>query len=420
MKRLPKRSRQRALQRLEILTATLVVMLILVCGTLVVIPIVSPAAGAATADIIRSVVGPQPVAHMESVSAWMKDTLYRAVSLVIAVRPAISWSGGMGPAPRPLTGTPEQRATVTSQPTTPSGSAGAEPAPVPTIAIGATSLPPVDVVTAFPQIGWQAYGPQPVDGPLMASTLIMVDPQRSYAGVALVRMDLTQLQLHLMAGFIEPAHPSGISQRIPDLGMVPAVDQRRLIAAFNGGFKAVHGHFGMMLDGLTLLSPIDGMGTIAIYDGGSVGMGVWGSGIKATSDMIAFRQNCPPLIQNGQLNPALATNAARAWGITNNTDVTWRTGLGLTQDGRYLIYAVGNGTDARFLGMALQEAGAYNAMQLDINQYYAHFVTYGSVVNTTGSGDRLQAQRLLDQMTDVSNLYLTPYARDFFYLTLRP
>jgi hypothetical protein len=128
----------------------------------------------------------------------------------------------------------------------------------------------------------------------------------------------------------------------------------------------------------------------------------------------AFRQALEVGHQRqGVLNPALNTDASRAWGFTHNTDITWRSGLGISQDGRYLIYAVGNGTNARFLAEALQEAGAYNAMQLDINQYYDQFDAYMQ------ANGQPAAQRLLDQMTYSPDKYLKPEVRDFFYVTTR-
>lgn len=228
-----------------------------------------------------------------------------------------------------------------------------------------------------------------------------------------MRLDLSQLMLHVMPGFIEPAHPSGIGRAIPNLGMVPPEQAGNLVAAFNGGFKAAHGRYGMMVNGITLVRPVNDIATLALYRDSSVQIGAWGRGIFSSSDMIAYRQNCPLLIEAGQLNPALTTNATKAWGFTHNTDITWRTGLGITQDQHYLIYAVGNGTNAEFLAEALQKAGAYMAMQLDINQYYAQFDTYSQINN------RPVGQRLLDQMTDNPKLFLTPDVRDFFYLTLR-
>ncbi len=377
------------------------------------VPILSPAAGAATADLLRSVFGPKPVARLESLSFWMRDAIYRWLPVSNGAGPAVGWSS-------------EQKAEVTlldappsAQPVaevlgtaTPSESAALDPTetPVPQ----PTPTPILDALSAPPQIGWEAYGPAPDGAPLMARALIMVDPDRSYAGVALVRMDLSRLQLHIMAGNLEPAHPDGIDKLIADLGYIAPDDQSRVMAAFNGGFKAVHGHYGMMVNRVILLEPVDGMATLAVYEDGSVGLGAWGSDIVLSSDMVAFRQNCPPLVRNGELNSLLVTYSEKAWGITNTSDVTWRTGVGLTQDRRYLIYAVGNGTTVQFLAEALLRAGAYNGMELDINQYYAHFVTYSQ------GESELVAQRLLKQMINIRKLYLAPQPRDFFYLTLRP
>ena len=55
--------------------------------------------------------------------------------------------------------------------------------------------------------------------------------------------------------------------------MIPVADQSHLIAAFNGGFKAINGHYGMMVDGVTLLPPLPGFATLAIYRDGHVNIG---------------------------------------------------------------------------------------------------------------------------------------------------
>lgn len=380
------------------LLALLAIWALVMCSAVavIIIPAASPAAGAQVADLLRSIVGVQPVADLESFSNRLRDDLNRYRFLGTQSAPQISLSGA---------------ATPTSAP--PAAPASPTPAPTAAAAKSVPSAPQTDVVTAPPALSWQPYGPSEGNTPLMARTLVLVDAQRSYAGVALVRIDLSRLQLHMMPGTLEPAHPSGIGQAIPSLGTVPPSDQPVLVAAFNGGFKAVHGHYGMMVNGITLLPPIDGMGTVAIYQDGSVQIGSWNQDLMPSPDMIAYRQNCPPLIDAGQLNPLLGTDASRAWGFTHNTDITWRTGLGLTQDRHYLIYAVGNGTDALFLARALQQAGAYWAMQLDINQYYAHFLTY------TQSNGALVGQRLVDQMVDRPQMFITPDLRDFFYLTVR-
>jgi hypothetical protein len=375
---------------------------------LTVVPIISPSAGADLADMLRAVVGPGPVAIMESVSFQLQDIFNQVRYQVSGAQSQIAFSeqphGKVIPTLAPFT----RSTRIDPNNAVPSSTAGIQNTPEPVF----------NVVSDAPQIGWGAFGPNVNGSPALARALVMLDPQRSYTAIALVRIDLSRLQLHMMPGYLEPAHPSGIAQAIPDLGMIPPSDQSQLVAAFNGGFKQVHGHYGMMVDGLTLLQPKQGIATVALYQGGQVKIGAWGTEINPTPDLVAFRQNCPLLIEAGQVNQALYRDNRSAWGTTGNTDITWRTGLGITQDGRYLIYAVGNGTSAATLAESLQKAGAYMAMQLDIHQFYAHFYTYqpNNDPNTSATF-QLTGDRLVAEMADNPHLYLTPNPRDFFYLT---
>ncbi len=393
---------------------------LLLTAVLVIVPAFFSGTGAETADLLRTVFGPQPVALLESVSFRMQDALNRLRSDLEGGRTLISWSSQPQTNLQP---TKIPSSTISIAPGSLGNSAKtgeATPSASPVISQAQPApAPGPDVVADAPQIGWQAYGPNLEGRPLMSRALILLDPQRSYAGVALVRIDLSRVQLHIMPGYLEPSHSAQVMQSIPNLGMVPPADQPNLIAAFNGGFKALHGHYGMMAAGVPMLPPIPGLAAVAVYRDGHVQLGTWGQDLVPSPDMIAFRQNCPPLIQSGQLNPALSGDNRKAWGFTNNTDVTWRTGLGLTQDGHYLIYAVGNGTTAETLAQAFQQAGAYNAMQLDINQFYAHFYTYSPTAPAASGGFTSTGQRLLDQMINNPHLYLTPNPRDFFYLTSR-
>lgn len=409
---------RRQLRGWRLMIAAALAAVCFLCTALALLPAVSPATGAETADFLRAIFGPAPVAALESASFWAHDLIARNLSSAGAGGPQVAWASGSGSVPlnvpggvNIVRGKARAQAEPTAQPII-AGQSNSAAAP-------AAKILPSEVVTAGPQIGWQAYGPAVNGAPAMARALIMVDPARSYAGVALVRMDLTRLSLHLTPGTIEPAHPSGIDKRIPDIGMVPRQDAGILVAAFNGGFKAVHGHYGMEVNGITLLPPQVGIATLAIYKDGRVRIGAWGSDLTQTPDLVSFRQNCPPLIDNGVINSLLSTGARGAWGFTNNQDITWRTAVGITKDGRYLIYAVGNGTNAEFLAEALQKAGAENAMQLDINQYYAHFVTFEAAASASGQGTSLQAERLLQEMIDERSIYLIPQVRDFFFLTAK-
>ena len=368
-------------------------------GVLVILPAASPASGAQTADLLRAVAGPQPVADLESFSFRIKDAIYQFISAHNGGKVQISLNQPVSIHPQPPTARKQlQSSTGPNQSTK-----------------DVTAPQASDVVSALPQIGWQAYGPTMNGEPLMAQTILTLDPQRPYAAIALVRIDLSRLKLHLMPGFLEPSHAANVVKAIPNMGMIPISDQSRLIAAFNGGFKAINGNYGMIVDGVTLLPAQPGLATLAIYRDGHVNIGAWEGGISPTTDMIAFRQNCPLIVQNGQINQMVNVVNYVMWGNTiGNQDITWRTAVGITRDSRYLIYAVGNGTSVGTLAQALLEAGAYNGMQLDINQHYAHFVIY----HPSGiPGSPLTAVQLLDQMEKDNNLYLTPHSRDYFYLT---
>ncbi len=379
-------------------------------GGLAIIPAVSPSTGAQVADLIRAAAGPQVTANIESVSFWIQDNLNQLAYQADGKKPGITLD--QQSAAQPTT----QSAPV-SQPTPQPTQTADQPTAVAQKPVfqRVAPAPSTNVVTTDPQIGWQAYGPNVNGQPVMAQALLNLDPTRPYAGIALVRIDLSYLQLHMEPGFLEPSHASNVVNAIPNLGTIPPADMSHLIAAFNGGFKAVNGKYGMVVDGITLLPPYPGIATVAIYKDGHVQIGAWGQDLfPGDPNMIALRQNCPPILEAGQIDPRVYVDDASLWGNTiGNQSITWRTGLGITQDGRYLIYAVGNATSVSTIAQALQEAGAYNAMQLDINKHYAHFVTYES------SGNHLTAVQLLNQMESDPTMYLVPHSRDFFYLTTR-
>jgi hypothetical protein len=278
----------------------------------------------------------------------------------------------------------------------------------------------VDVVAAPSGVdNWQAFGPTAGSAPIMARGSVKPDPARPYAQAMLVRIDLSQVQLHLVAGTIEPKAAQG-TPSFARPGDIPLGDQANLLAAFNGGFKAIHGSYGMLTNGITILPPLDNMATIAMYNDGHVSIGAWGRDITSTPDLIAYRQNCPLLIDQGQINSHVNDESRKEWGYTvKNLDTTWRSGLGISQDGRFLIYAVGNSLSVESLAQALQQAGAYYAMQMDINGFYTRFVTYQPASSSKVSNYPVIASKLLNQMSGDPAQFLHPYDRDFFYVTLK-
>lgn len=410
----PPRPRRRSWPR--IILALGLCLLILAAG-LVAIPALSPATGAALADDLRAIFGPEFVAQLESISFHAQDTVNRVRYQASGGQPQLNWA--------------KTNETTTLQIQRPAKVVPTEPAIVASAQSGIinVSRPPNTVPAAVTAVtapspanlDWQVYGATLNDTPIMARSFVKPDPARPYARAALVRVDLSQVQLHLMPGTVEPVAATALpSFKRP--GSIPLVDQNpeELLAAFNGGFKAIHGHYGMMIDNTTLLPPLAGMATIALHTDGSIQIGQWGRDFAPTDHFLWYRQNCPLLVDGGQINPHVDDENRAEWGYTvKNLDTTWRSGLGISKDGRFLIYAVGNSLTVRSLSQALQQAGAYYAMQTDINGFYTRFVTYRPAENPKAAGHALVAEKLLNEMSGDPEMFLHPYDRDFFYVTLK-
>ena len=354
----------------------------------------SPALLPEAVDMARKIFGPSAVAQIESWAFQAQDSLRQARYQATGTTTHTQWAAPPAAPPKP-------------HPATAEPGVHRSPAPAP-IARGGAAAPPAATTT----ITWSPFVYSADGQPALERALVSPDPTRPYVEIALVRMDLRATQLHLVAGTQEPISSAHAARP----GVIPAPDRKasRLLAAFNGGFKAANGDFGMYVNGVTLLPPSDGLATLAIYRDGHTRIGVWGSDMTATPDMIAYRQNCPLLLDGGKLTDQANSDDPALWGRTvKNKIATWRSGLGLSADGRYLIYAAGDGLTVPTLAQALAWGGADRAMQLDINSWWARFVTFAP------SGSHLVAQKLLADMTGDARQFLVPDTRDFFYLTTR-
>ncbi len=243
--------------------------------------------------------------------------------------------------------------------------------------------------------------------PPLMQTFYRPDPERPFARVDLVWIDLSQTRLNLVAGTVEPRSTTGFRGD----GIIPPDVQKsgNLLAAWNGGFLTIHGAYGMMVDRRLIAPARDGFAVLAQFADGSMHIGVWGRDIKMSPNLVSFRQNGPILIDRGRLNE----NGLLAWGksISGETRI-WRSGIGFTADGG-LVYAAGNSLNAQALGQALQAAGAVEAMQLDVNAWHVFFYTYQLAANA------LLPTKLNTGMPGGTRMYLTPYDRDFMYLVAK-
>ncbi len=273
-------------------------------------------------------------------------------------------------------------------------------------------LPPLTLskqIPPFPSEGrWQTIPEKLFPGQtVLAKTFIRPDTERPYAVVSLVKMNLQELNVGVQAGTYYP----GGSHGAYGPGIVPKSIQKAntLVAVFNGGFMEKDGHYGMIVGNKTYVPLREGLATLLVSSSGRASI-VDYKGQSFGKDIIGIRQNGAFLVKGGQITP-FVEKSADTWGrTTTNSMYTWRSGIGITKNGN-LIYAVGNSLVPHTLAIALQRAGAVNAMQLDINPYWVRFILYTS----DGNGNYTYYP-LLKDMHNGGYAYLHGYNKDFFYI----
>ena len=407
----PRSQHTRSLHRLAglgILAGTAVLLILLAVAAYAATNI-WPNLGVGAVDMARGIFGDRLVSQAENFVLSSEDSLKQIQYRLTRTTPAAPWQAANLPAPNP-----ETDSSSTTAPTpTPADLTNSMPIPASTLSGWLLENVPALGSTAG-EGQWTAYLRDAQGNVVAYRTFLQPDPQRPYAAVAVVAINLQATRLHFVLGYQEPASKVYISRpaRIPASDLLAG----KILAAFNGGFKAQHGHFGVMLDGVTLIPPRDGFGTVAIYADGKVQLGAWGTDITPSSQMLAWRQNGPLIVQNGQVNPHTAVTDPQVWGYTTDGGTaTGRSALGISQDGNTLYYAVGFNLILPALARAVQDAGAFQAIQLDINNFYTHFEAF-----SLGSNNQLTVLPLLNQMKGPGDRrYLTINKRDFFYVTTK-
>jgi hypothetical protein len=267
--------------------------------------------------------------------------------------------------------------------------------------------------------------------PPLLKTILRPDPKRPHAAVRLVLVDPRQVDLGIVAG---TRHPESTTGEHGD-GLIPR-DRgtlSRLLAAFNGGFKTMHGAYGMIVRGKVIVPTKRGAATITKMKDGRVLLGTWDLPDKALlRGAVAIRQNLPPLIESGVVNPT----GLKRWGNTvQNLDSdgkhTYRSAIGLTKH-NHLLYAWGDDLSHETMAQAMLRAGCDYAIHLDMNYGHSRFEFY-RVYDDESIGRarpdrkmytegklRFQAKKLSKaQISWLYPRYLKRDIRDFFYLTLR-
>ncbi len=250
----------------------------------------------------------------------------------------------------------------------------------------------------------------PTKEPLFYRSLLHPDSQRPDAELHLVAMDMRRLQLGIGAGYEDPRPDTGP----PGSGQLPREDSlpQRVVATFNGAFKATHGRYGMKAEGRLLVRPVENAATIAVDAQGSAGFGSWHKEMSS-KNLRSFRQNLDPLVSDGIVNPA----QRKVWGehLYGSVAVE-RTALCLHNSGQ-IIYAWATRATGKSLAHGLKLAGCVYAVHLDMNPGHCAFL-----FNRVESIDPLKAQgETLDSRMQVNPTRFIRWSpKDFFYLSLRP
>ena len=247
--------------------------------------------------------------------------------------------------------------------------------------------------------------------PYFYETFFRPDPKRPYAEALVIAMDMRQLELGMQAGFEDPKPLTGP----PGDGRLPRDEQlvERVVATFNGAFKTTHGKYGMMVDRRVLVPPVKGAATVMITETGDVGLGSWPQTRQIPEDMVSFRQNLDPLVEDGVANPT--GRYVWGWQLQGTGVMTQRTAMCVTPAG-HLYYVWAQEIDGPTLGRALRQAGCSYGVHLDMNPGHCGFV-YADIVNLDKG--QFTLKRAHEEMTIAPDKYVRWSSKDFFYVMVR-
>ncbi len=280
-------------------------------------------------------------------------------------------------------------------------------------------LPEVKLLQPKPMEGegiWTTDGlpRSTADDMLMAKTFIRPDTARPYSSVGVLLLDKRRIRLNIVGGIESPGGDLGVAGP----GKIAESDLPNLMVAWKGGFLGPDGNYGMYADGKLYRPLVDGLASVAVTNEGEILMGEWGRSIIWRDDIVAVRQNAVLLVDNCEVTPLASEQGqnTKIWGRVwaNSTEfITWRSAIGLTQNGDLMV-AAGNSLSAATLARALKDAGVCTAMQLDINTPQVFIALYDK--QPDGS---LSATKFMNNMLETNpKRFLNTQIHDFMYVTL--
>ena len=230
---------------------------------------------------------------------------------------------------------------------------------------------------------------------------------RSPSGVAMMAFKQPDMQLHLHSGTVD-AGTAGWRYG----PQIAGLEMKRLVAAFNGGFRLNVGAGGFESFGRVAVALSDGLGSIVTYSDGRTDIGSWHHEVPAPGRTVtSVRQNLPLLIDHG--SPASSLGCLTCWGATlGGVSDPARSALGIQGNG-HLVWVGAEHATVGDIASALLSAGVVRAVELDINPEWVAGYLYGH----RGGAGPVAPVAVIPGQNGIPGQYLVPWSRDFFTVT---
>ncbi len=260
------------------------------------------------------------------------------------------------------------------------------------------------------------------------TSFVRPDAEFPQKRVVISAWDPELVSLKMRAGTTNPVPTTGNRGD----GKIPrdAATLARVVGGFNGGFQTAHIWYGMMVDRKVLLPPREYGATAGSWEDGRTVFATWKPGAPVPEGLTHFRQNLPPLLEDGAFNPY----GRNTWGWHKNvagavSGKTIRTALCYTGLG-HAMYFYAEFTDEHTLTKSLKAAGCVYGIHLDMNRGHSGFEFYKRLDDDApGAGEEMatvEGVRLRGSTLHPTNKhmkapvrYLGTDYRDYFYLELR-
>ena len=274
------------------------------------------------------------------------------------------------------------------------------------------------------EVTWTPGAPPP-----FFKTFVRPDVEFPSKKVWISVWDSELLSLKMRAGTTNPVPTTGNRGD----GRIPRNPEslRRVVGGFNGGFQTAHVWYGMMVDNKVLLPPREYGATVGSWEDGRTAFATWPPDAPIPDGLTHFRQNLPPLVEDGVFNPY----GRNTWGWHKNVagaveGKTIRSALCYSRL-NHVMFFYAEFCDEHTLTNTLLAAGCTFAIHLDMNRGHTGFEMYrvlaegesgAAGATTTVEGVRFEGHNLhpTNQHMKAPTRYLGVDYRDFFYLERRP